>query len=103
MMSYVYIRTEPKLWTVGFYHDEWEPDSDHDSPEKAAARVRWLNGGDDETAVLRHQVAELQEALGELCDSLETNSDDPFMEFERVEAAYKQARTALGRVGGGGG
>lgn len=44
---YVYIRSEPGLWTVGFYlpDGKWEPESDHDSPEKAAARVRHLNGG----------------------------------------------------------
>jgi hypothetical protein len=46
-VSYVYIRTEPALWTVGFYRPggEFEPESDHGSTEEAAARVRWLNGG----------------------------------------------------------
>ena len=44
---YVYIKTEPGLWTVGFYDPEgkWQGDSDHDSPEKAAERVHYLNGG----------------------------------------------------------
>jgi hypothetical protein len=44
---YVYIRSEHSLWTVGFYNPkgEWEPESDHDSAEKAAERVHWLNGG----------------------------------------------------------
>lgn len=44
---YVYQRTEPSLWTVGYYKPDgtWEPESDHGSPDEAASRVRWLNGG----------------------------------------------------------
>ena len=44
---YVYRRTEPQLWTVGYYTPDgtWEPESDHDSKEAAAERVHWLNGG----------------------------------------------------------
>ena len=43
---YVYIRTEPRLWTVGFYDPEgrWHSESDHDSTEDAANRVAFLNG-----------------------------------------------------------
>lgn len=43
---YVYIKSEPGLWTVGFYTPggQWIPESDHDDPEKAAQRVAWLNG-----------------------------------------------------------
>lgn len=45
-MSYVYKKSEPGLWTVGFYdpNDKWIPESDHDSTEEAAKRVAWLNG-----------------------------------------------------------
>jgi hypothetical protein len=44
---YVYKKTEPQLWTVGFYAPDgkWEAESDHSSPEEAAARVNYLNGG----------------------------------------------------------
>jgi len=44
---YVYIKSEPGLWTVGFYKPDgtWTPESDHPSPEEAAKRVEWLNGG----------------------------------------------------------
>ena len=44
---YVYIKSEQGLWTVGFYNPnkEFIPESDHDSPDKAAARVNYLNGG----------------------------------------------------------
>ena len=47
-MSYVYIKSEPQLWTVGFYGpgDEWVAESDHDNTEEAAKRVAWLNGSD---------------------------------------------------------
>lgn len=45
-MSYVYIKSEPLLWTVGFYHPngKWEPESDHGRWQDAAKRVAWLNG-----------------------------------------------------------
>jgi hypothetical protein len=44
---YVYIKSEPQLWTVGFYepNGKWQPESDQDSEEQAAERVHWLNGG----------------------------------------------------------
>ncbi len=43
---YVYINSEPGLWTVGFYSPdgEWHPDSDHNNINEAAERVAWLNG-----------------------------------------------------------
>jgi len=48
---YVYLRSnsDSGLWTVGFYspNGEWIPESDHDSPEDAAQRVHYLNGGED--------------------------------------------------------
>ena len=44
---YVYIKSEAHLWTVGFYRPDgiWESESDHNSPNEAAHRVHWLNGG----------------------------------------------------------
>ncbi len=46
MTCWVYIRSQPGLWTVGFYDPEgnWHPDSDHPSSEEAAQRCAWLNG-----------------------------------------------------------
>jgi hypothetical protein len=49
MSEYHYIQSEPGLWTVGTgtpgKGGNWEPESDHESPEAAAERVRYLNGG----------------------------------------------------------
>ena len=44
---WVYIQSEPKLWTVGFYDPagKWHADSDHDDREQAASRCNYLNGG----------------------------------------------------------
>jgi hypothetical protein len=43
---YVYIQSEPGLWTVGFFDPEgkWHSESDHAEKEKAARRTAWLNG-----------------------------------------------------------
>ena len=50
MSTWIYKRTEPDLWTVGFYGPDgtWEPESDHGSRDEAADRVRYLNGGTQE-------------------------------------------------------
>lgn len=44
--QYVYVKSEPGIWTVGFYDPsgKWHSDSDHDSKQEAASRVAWLNG-----------------------------------------------------------
>jgi len=44
---WVYIKSEPRLWTVGFYSPDgkWNPENDYGNPEEAAARVHYLNGG----------------------------------------------------------
>lgn len=45
-MSYVYVRSERELFTVGHYDPagKWHPESDHPDHESAAQRVAWLNG-----------------------------------------------------------
>ena len=44
---YVYKNSWPGLWTVGHYdpRGNWHSESDHDSIDKAADHVRYLNGG----------------------------------------------------------
>lgn len=53
---FVYIKSEPGLWTVGFYspNGKWNSDSDHDNREDAAKRVHYLNGGQEENEVNPH-------------------------------------------------
>ncbi len=50
MGNYVYIRTEPGLWTVGFYDPKgnWHAESDYDNTAEAAKRCHYLNGGQAE-------------------------------------------------------
>ncbi len=52
-MSYVYIRSEHDLWTVGHYapDGQWVSESDHPDAASAARRVRWLHGGRDDQPV----------------------------------------------------
>ncbi len=44
---YVYLQSEPELFTVGFYDPKgsWHAESDYRDREDAAMRVSWLNGG----------------------------------------------------------
>lgn len=44
---WVYIKSEPGVWTVGFYSPdgEWHAESDWPSDNEAACRVNFLNGG----------------------------------------------------------
>ena len=66
---YVYITTpnagknDNDLHTVGHYAPDgtWIPESDHDTDEQAAARVHWLNGGQNIRS-LENRVAILEEA-----------------------------------------
>lgn len=48
-MIWVYLQSEPNLYTVGFYtpEGEWMTDSDHSTKEEAAKRVHYLNGGNE--------------------------------------------------------
>ncbi len=47
MSAWIYIKSEPGLWTVGFYRPDgrFEPESDHESHTAAANHVHFLNGG----------------------------------------------------------
>ena len=46
--GWIYIQSEPWVWTVGFFSPdgEWHKDSDWNTKYQAAARVHYLNGGD---------------------------------------------------------
>lgn len=94
-MSYVYIRSEPGLWTVGHYDGDggWEPESDHSSADDAASRVALLNGdrdyeliasADSEAKAFRREIAELSEKVA----ALEA-------ELGRRRSAQRQTRPTL--------
>jgi hypothetical protein len=46
-MCWVYIESEPGLYTVGYFEPsgQWRGDSDWDTREAARERVHFLNGG----------------------------------------------------------
>ena len=71
---WVYIRSEPNVYTVGYYgpNGGWQSDSDHDDKEGAAARVHYLNGG---TPLLN--VAALEASLDAICGVLEDRLEGP--------------------------
>lgn len=52
--SWVYVCSEPGLWTVGHCTPDgaWHPDSDHGDRDEAAARVAWLNGSGADGALV---------------------------------------------------
>lgn len=60
-MTYVYIRTEPSLWTVGHYapNGKWIAESNHSNTEDAANRVAYLNGDSDYLATINELRCEL--------------------------------------------
>jgi len=65
MSAFTYRKTESRLWTVGQFTPcgEWRPESDHGSPDDAAARAALLNGG-REQGFTEYTVAN----GGEICD-----------------------------------
>lgn len=104
-MTYVYKRTEPSLWTVGFYTPEgkWEPDSDHDSPAKAAKRVHYLNGGQATAPELLAALQELTLRANQLIESAEANPTGSMVAVDmqdlgRLHIARDKAEQALARA-----
>lgn len=72
---YVYIKSEPQLWTVGFYDPagKWESESDHDSKDDAAKRVSFLNG---------NKTADSKNSL-EILDMIIADCETDVKEFDR--------------------
>ncbi len=115
MTNYVYVRSEPGLWTVGYYKPDgkWDAESDHDSPDKAAERAALLNGSvmlqlselraqrtanQAELARLRDANAVLTKALTsatEVIASLHLFGHNKQTSDVNLFAVEKQARAAL--------
>jgi len=68
--DWVYIQTEPRLWTVGVYdgNGKFQPESDHDSSEDAAKQVHYLNGGSSQPSE--------RDYLHDIFGTLEAIADD---------------------------
>jgi hypothetical protein len=73
-VTWFYFRSEPGLYTVGFYDpaNKWQPESDHSSPEEAAKRVHYLNGGDESCGQPDRDAKLLAEAQTDLLAAIET-------------------------------
>jgi hypothetical protein len=70
-MSWVYIKSEPQLYTVGFYTPEgdWRPESDWEFANDAAQRVHYLNGGSNAGEIIpvdKHLAKQPNEYGGEI-------------------------------------
>lgn len=77
--AWVYIKSEPGLWTVGFYEPsdkrKWQPESDHTSEESAAKRVHYLNGGGHQAELEDREIGTILAALRHWQET--GNSRDP--------------------------
>lgn len=82
---YVYLESEPQLWTVGYYDakHKWIPESDHSSGDDAAERVAWLNGDGDAFPISRSELESLRFRLKEANELIEPLT----RENDRLKAA----------------
>jgi len=92
-VSYVYIQSEPTLWTVGHYDPtgKWHPVSDHDSPGEAGERTRVLNGG---TPAIDVDTVRHAKAWRDLCRRIGADEDVPVREMlEHVSYPTKSRKS----------
>jgi hypothetical protein len=90
--AWVYMKTEPSLWTVGWFADnKWHSESDHDSPEKAAARVHYLHGGSQAKLLAALRTADTR--IVQLCDMVCHLSGNP--RKVRAEDFAEEIRVAI--------
>jgi hypothetical protein len=118
-VSYTYKRTEPGVWTVGGYDPagRWQPESDHDSPQDAAARVAWLNGSGGPPApaagllltprdrrlllaALGDAAAYRDDRAGQWCESCQTAGAGACDEHADDTDQAEAYRALAGRIGG---
>jgi hypothetical protein len=66
-MSWVYVKSEPGLYTVGFYDPtgKWHSDSDYSDRADARERCAWLNG-----AQPQHLMVRVARAMENLADAM---------------------------------
>lgn len=73
-MKYVYKKTEPTLWTVGFYNpaNEWVAETEWNSANEAAQRVSYLNGNTFPNVQLERSLRLTDKSLTSAIDRIET-------------------------------
>lgn len=93
MTPYVYLKSEPGLWTVGFYapNGTWRSESDHVSPDDAAKRCNWLNGRGTYPSTSQPEIVT---ALLRAYTFLDANFDE-----EDMADILEPCREALGKAG----
>jgi hypothetical protein len=85
-MSYVYRKTEQRIWTVGYYtpKGEWHAQSDHSEEGEAIDMVHLLNGGSSQELdlslmslgnTLAAPLDAINESLREISRSLDAMKD----------------------------
>lgn len=98
---YEYKRTEfspYELYTVGTYSSgKWQPESDHDTKEQAAARVHFLNGGASLSPYVEARTKELTKALENLIGEIITADTFHWKGYYvgRVKEASEKAKILL--------
>lgn len=92
---FVYIRSEPGLWTVGHYHPgthAWVAESDHDSAWAAAQRAAYLNGGGRLSAAAPALLAALELVVRDAGDGGPSSDYVSGYTMRQVKAAIALAR-----------
>jgi len=99
---YVYIKSEPQLWTVGFYSPDgsWHAASDHESSEAAAKRVHYLNGGRADEEMIKNAVRQERSRCARIAEEyagyIKRNSLDPAYGLNsQAETAEEIARQIM--------
>jgi hypothetical protein len=92
-MSYVYVRSEPNLYTVGYYSPDgrWHPDSDFSTQKEAGKRVIELNGGPVKVDPL---IVQCLEAIHSAC-TLQEISPNQWEAFRKAVGATSARALAI--------
>lgn len=100
-VTWLYLKSEPQLYTVGFYDPagKWQPESDHATADEAANRVRFLNGG-AAPGILSSvgdmvAVAKMREALEAYFEAEKPVDGHVYASGKRRDEARRKMRAAL--------
>lgn len=88
--GWIILKTEPYLWTVGCYdaYGKWHPESDHDSSDKAAQRVNYLNGEQPTATEDKHCTCEVGHPYNNLTCPVHGNIETEDKSIEQMAMDY---------------